>query len=163
MDAKKIGAFIAEKRRDKKMTQMQMGEHLGVTAKTISRWENGNYMPDIALLIPIAELLGVTVNELLMGECSTGETVTEVPFESAIEYTKSRRSLLAKRYVYYFRKHKEQQNNQDVLGHLHECSYVLIHVFGLSAGQVTELERNNFCGLANTDIERKYPEEGYEP
>ena len=68
-----------------------------------------------------------------------------------------------KRYVYYFRKHKEQQNNQDVLGHLHECSYVLIHVFGLSAGQVTELERNNFCGLANADIERKYPEEGYEP
>ena len=102
MDTKKIGAFIAEKRKEKKMTQVQMGERLGVTAKTISRWENGNYMPDITLLIPIAELLGVTVNELLMGECSTGETVTEVPFESAIEYTKSRRSLLAKRYVYYF-------------------------------------------------------------
>ena len=102
MDAKKIGAFIAEKRREKKMTQMQMGEHLGVTAKTISRWENGNYMPDIALLIPITELLGVTVNELLQGECRVGEIEKEVPLASAIEYTKSRNSLLAKRYVYYF-------------------------------------------------------------
>lgn len=102
MNAKKIGAYIAEKRREKKMTQMQMGEHLGVTAKTISRWENGNYMPDIALLIPIADLLGITVNELLQGECILDEMEKEVPFESAIAYTKNRNSLLAKRYVYYF-------------------------------------------------------------
>lgn len=66
------------------------------------------------------------------------------------------------RYVNFFRKYREQEDNQDVLGHLHECSYVLIHIFGLSAGQVTELERNNFCGLSNADIERKYLEEHYE-
>lgn len=102
MDAKKIGHFIAEKRKAKKMTQMQMGEALGVTSKTVSRWENGNYMPDISLLIPIAELLDVTVNELLIGECS-GENVTdETQLTSAIEYTKSRRSFLAKRYVLWF-------------------------------------------------------------
>ena len=102
MDAKKIGSFIAEKRKAKKMTQMQMGEALGVTSKTVSRWENGNYMPDISLLIPIAELLDVTVNELLNGECS-GENVTdETQLTSAIEYAKSRRSLLAKRYVLWF-------------------------------------------------------------
>lgn len=102
MDAKKIGSFIAEKRRAKKLTQMQMGEKLGVTAKTISRWENGNYMPDIALLIPIAELLDVTVNELLMGEVNVEKKSTETPFVSAIEYTKSRNSLLAKRYIFWF-------------------------------------------------------------
>ena len=102
MDAKKIGSFIAERRKDKKMTQMQFGEKLGVTAKTISRWENGNYMPDIALLIPIAELLGVTVNELLIGECNKEKATDETPILSAIEYTKSRQTLLAKRYVYWF-------------------------------------------------------------
>ena len=102
MDAKKIGSFIAEKRKVKKMTQMQLGEKLGVTAKTISRWENGNYMPDISLLIPISDLLGVSVNELLNGECSAEEIKSETPLVSAIEYTKKRQSLLAKRYIYWF-------------------------------------------------------------
>ena len=102
MDAKKIGSFIAERRKSKKMTQMQMGEKLGVTAKTISRWENGNYMPDIALLIPIADLLDVTVTDLLNGECCEIEINKESPLVSAIEYTKNQRAMLTKRYVFRF-------------------------------------------------------------
>lgn len=102
MDAKKIGSFIAEKRKSKKMTQMQMGEKLGVTAKTISRWENGNYMPDIALLIPIADLLDISVMDLLNGECCEIKTNEETPLVSAIEYTKNRKAMLARRYVYWF-------------------------------------------------------------
>lgn len=102
MEARKIGSFIAEKRKAKKMTQMQMGEKLGVTAKTVSRWENGNYMPDISLLIPIAELLDVAVTDLLNGECCEIETNKEAPLVSAIEYTKNQRAMLAKRYVLRF-------------------------------------------------------------
>ncbi len=68
MDTVKIGKFIAENRKNKKMTQEQLAEKLGVTSKTISRWENGNYMPDISLLKPISEELGVTLNDLLSGE-----------------------------------------------------------------------------------------------
>ena len=68
MDTIKIGKFIAENRKNKKMTQEQLAEKLGVTSKTISRWENGNYMPDISLLKPISEELGVTLNDLLSGE-----------------------------------------------------------------------------------------------
>lgn len=102
MEARKIGSFIAEKRKAKKMTQMQMGEKLGVTAKTVSRWENGNYMPDISLLIPLSDLLSVSVNELLKGECGAEESKVETPLISAIEYTKKRQSLLAKRYIFWF-------------------------------------------------------------
>ena len=68
MDVIKIGKFIAENRKKKDMTQEQLAEKLGVTSKTISRWENGNYMPDISLLKPISEELGVTLNDLLSGE-----------------------------------------------------------------------------------------------
>lgn len=104
MDTKKIGRFIAEKRKSKKLTQMQFGEKLGVTAKTVSRWENGNYMPDIALLISVADLLGVTVNELLNGECNCESEESKIgePLVSAIEYMEKRTSLLAKRYVFWF-------------------------------------------------------------
>ena len=68
MSTKKIGKFIAEKRREKSYTQAQLAEMLGVTSKTISRWENGNYMPDLSMLTPLCEVLGIRVEELLKGE-----------------------------------------------------------------------------------------------
>ena len=68
MSTKKIGKFIAEKRREKSYTQAQLAEILGVTSKTISRWENGNYMPDLSMLTPLCEALEIRVEELLRGE-----------------------------------------------------------------------------------------------
>ncbi len=68
MDNKKIGAFIAYHRKKQGLTQEQLGERLHVSNKTISRWENGNYMPDISLLKPLSDELKVSVNELLSGE-----------------------------------------------------------------------------------------------
>ena len=68
MDIIKIGKFIAENRKKKNMTQEQLAEKLGVTSKTISRWENGNYMPDISMLKPLSEELEITLNDLLSGE-----------------------------------------------------------------------------------------------
>lgn len=68
MDSKKIGAFIAVNRKKKGLTQEQLGERLGVTNKTISRWENGNYMPDLSMLEPLSKELEITLNELLAGE-----------------------------------------------------------------------------------------------
>ena len=50
MDQIKIGRFIAALRKESGLTQEQLGEKLGVTNKTISRWENGNYMPDVEML-----------------------------------------------------------------------------------------------------------------
>lgn len=79
MDTKKIGAFIALNRKAKGLTQEQLGERLGVTNKTISRWENGNYMPDLSLIDPLSRELGITVNELLAGE--------SIEQERAVEYS----------------------------------------------------------------------------
>lgn len=68
MDTKKIGAFIAFCRKEKGMTQAELGERLGVTNKTVSRWENGHYMPDLSLLEPLSVALGISLDELLAGE-----------------------------------------------------------------------------------------------
>lgn len=68
MDQEKIGKFIGAMRKRQGMTQEQLGEKLGVTNKTISRWETGKYMPDIDKLQNLSALLGVSVNELLAGE-----------------------------------------------------------------------------------------------
>lgn len=68
MDQIKIGKFIAALRKEKGLTQEQIGEKLGVTNKTISRWENGNYMPDVEMLSLLSKEFGVSINELVSGE-----------------------------------------------------------------------------------------------
>lgn len=68
MDQVKIGKFIAELRKEKNMTQQQLGDKIGVSFKTISKWENGRGMPELSLLKPLSEELGVTINEILSGE-----------------------------------------------------------------------------------------------
>ena len=68
MNQEKIGKFIANLRKEKGMTQEQLGQKLGVTNKTILRWENGNYMPDVEMLSLLSKEFSVTINELITGE-----------------------------------------------------------------------------------------------
>ena len=68
MNQEKIGKFIAKCRKDKKMTQSDLAEKLGVTDKSIGNWENGRNMPDLSLFKPLCDELDITINELLSGE-----------------------------------------------------------------------------------------------
>ena len=68
MDQIKIGAFLKTLRKEKNLTQEQAAEQLGVSNRTVSRWETGTNMPDISLLVEIAELYGVSIPELIDGE-----------------------------------------------------------------------------------------------
>lgn len=68
MDQKKIGGFLRELRNEKNLTQEQLSEILGVTNRSVSRWETGATMPDFDLLIQLSEYFGVGVGELLDGE-----------------------------------------------------------------------------------------------
>lgn len=68
MNQEKIGKFISEKRKELNLTQKELADKLYVTDKTISRWENGNYMPDLSNIIVLSDILGVSTYELLLGE-----------------------------------------------------------------------------------------------
>ena len=68
MDAKKIGTFLRELRKEKGLTQEQLAEVLNVSGRTVSRWETGTNMPDLSVLIQIAEFYEVEVKEILDGE-----------------------------------------------------------------------------------------------
>lgn len=85
MDQIKVGKFIAALRREKGLTQEILGKRLGVTNKTVSRWETGSYMPDIELLIPLGEALGISVNELLAGERLSGDRFRKQADENLVE------------------------------------------------------------------------------
>ena len=68
MNQQKIGAFLKQLRNEKNYTQEQFAEKIGVTRRTVSRWENGNNLPDISVLIEIADFYEVDLRELLDGE-----------------------------------------------------------------------------------------------
>jgi len=68
MDTKKIGMFLKELRKQNNMTQEQLGERLGVTNKTISRWETGNYMPPIESLKRLSDIYIISINEIISGK-----------------------------------------------------------------------------------------------
>jgi len=67
MDAKKTGDFIAEKRKERNMSQRELAQYLNITDKAISKWERGLSFPDITILIPLSEVLNVSIYDLLTG------------------------------------------------------------------------------------------------
>ena len=71
MNQKQIGRYIAEKRRIKNLTQAQLAEQLGISDKTVSKWECGRSMPDYALIQSLCETLDISVSELIEGKESS--------------------------------------------------------------------------------------------
>ena len=78
MDQKKIGSFLRELRKEQGFTQEQFAEKLGVSARTVSRWETGSNMPDISLLPDIADYYDVGISEIIAGERKSDEMNEEV-------------------------------------------------------------------------------------
>ena len=77
MDSQKIGQFIAALRKERNLTQQGLADRLGVTNKAVSKWERGDGLPDISLMTGLADVLGVTVDDLLRGQRSTAEASEE--------------------------------------------------------------------------------------
>lgn len=99
MDQQKIGRFIAQCRKEKSLTQEQLAEHLGISNRSVSRWENGNNLPDISLFQPLCDALEITIEELLDGEHKTNmehksplppHAVTETQLQDYARYLKRR-------------------------------------------------------------------------
>lgn len=88
MNQIKIGKFILNCRKEKGLTQEQLAEKLGVTSKSISRWENGNTMPDYSLLKDLCNELDINVNELLSGEKIKGNDYMNKSEENLIKLRK---------------------------------------------------------------------------
>ena len=78
MNQEKIGKLISDCRKEKQLTQEQLAVQLGVTSKSISKWETGNCLPDASKYKSLCEILGITINELFSGEKLSSETENEV-------------------------------------------------------------------------------------
>lgn len=104
MNQEKIGKFIAECRKGKNITQEQLAEKLGVSNKSISRWENGNTMPDLSILTMLADELDIEVSELLNGERMNKEELVNLrkTVNNVITYSNSEKNKKTSKLNKYF-------------------------------------------------------------
>ncbi|WP_044600331.1 helix-turn-helix domain-containing protein [Candidatus Stoquefichus massiliensis] len=93
MNQQKIGEFISFCRKEKKLTQAQLAEMLGVSDKSISRWENGKTMPDISLYEPLCQLLDIHISELLYAKKMSDDEKTKQGEQSALSLLKTKSQL----------------------------------------------------------------------
>ena len=104
MDLVKIGAFLQTLRKEKNFTQEQLAEQLGVSRRTVSRWETGSNMPDMDILIELSDLYSVDLREILSGERKSeqmNEELKETVLQVA-DYSNEEKSRLVRRMHWLF-------------------------------------------------------------
>ena len=90
MDQIKIGKFIAQRRKQENLTQMQLAERLGITDRAVSKWETGKALPDSSLMLMLCDVLKITVNDLLSGEVVSMDNYQEKSQQMLLEMIKEK-------------------------------------------------------------------------
>jgi len=104
MDLVKAGKFIAALRKEHGLTQEQLGEKIGVSNKTVSRWETGTYLPPAESLLAMSEMFGVSINELLSGKRLSTEEYKAAAEENLKQSIKASSFSLKDKIDFYKRK-----------------------------------------------------------
>lgn len=104
MDLIQIGKFIAELRKEQGLTQEQLGDRVGVTNKTVSRWETGNYLPPADALLLLSEMFSVSINEILSGKRLSEEAYKEAAEENLVQTIKASSFTLKDKIDFYKKK-----------------------------------------------------------
>lgn len=101
MDQIKIGKLIAECRKEKKMTQVELAEKLRVTDKSVSKWETGKCLPDVSLYKDLCDLLGITLNDFFVGEKIEEEKFKEQADKNLFDALENSSFTLKEKIKYY--------------------------------------------------------------
>ena len=99
-----IGTFLSELRKEQGLTQEQLGEKVGVTNKTISRWETGTYLPPADALLIMSDLFSVSINEILSGKRLSAEEYKEAAEENLAQTIKASSFTLKDKIAFYNKK-----------------------------------------------------------
>ena len=122
MNQEKIGRLIAECRKEKRLTQSELAERLGVTDKSVSKWENGKCLPDVSLYKQLCEILGITLNEFFSGEKIQEENYKQVADNNLLNALEHSSFTLQDKIKFYQKKWERE--------HFFELMMVMILVAG---------------------------------
>lgn len=104
MDSERFGAFIAQLRKELGLTQKELADKLNITDKAVSKWETAKGFPDVKLLEPLAQALGVSLVELIQGKHQEADTLTVAEADAALSQAMGQSErVTARRYLKLFR------------------------------------------------------------
>ena len=89
MDLRKIGQYIASKRKEQGLTQVELAEKLGMSNKSVSKWERGVCLPDVSIYTELCDILGISLNEFIAGEDLAEDRIIEKSEENIVDVTKN--------------------------------------------------------------------------
>lgn len=115
MDQVKIGKFIAEKRKEKKLTQEQLAEQLNISKNAVSKWERGLNLPDVSIMQDLCKILEITLNELFIGEKIVDEKYKEVADNNLLNALENSSFTLKEKIDFYKKKWKKEHISKMVL------------------------------------------------
>ena len=115
MEQTKVGKFIAECRKNKKMTQAELAEKLNITDRAISKWETGKGMPDSSIMLELCNELDISVNELLSGEVIKMENYNQKAEENLLEMKKQKEET-----------DKEMLRLEIVIGYISSITFLIL-------------------------------------
>ena len=124
MNMIKTGKFLQELRKEKELTQEQLAEQLGVARRTVSRWETGNNMPDLDILVELSDLYSVDLREILSGERNS-ETMDQELKETVLQvadYSSEEKNKMLRRMHWLF-----------IVGLIGFAAFLVITLLGLEA------------------------------
>ena len=136
MNQKKIGSFLKELRNEKGITQEQFAEVLSVSGRSVSRWETGSNMPDISLLVEIADYFDVSIPEIINGERKSekmNEEVKEVA-EAMSDYATTEKETLIK-----------NVRTHSIIGSIAVIGYIILELTGLNLEHVLFEKVSLYC------------------
>lgn len=139
MDQQKIGSFLQKLRKEKGQTQEEFAEMIGVSNRTVSRWETGSNMPDLSLLVEIADYYDVDIRELFDGERrneDVNKDVKETALKAADYSNEERRWLMKKLHIFSW------------MGIAAFTVFLVFEMMGLAEDGVTETIASVCAGFA---------------
>lgn len=139
MDLIRIGKFIADLRKQQGLTQEQLGEQIGVTNKTISRWETGAYMPPADALLKMSDIFDVTINEILSGKRLSVEEYKQVAEENLTQTIRASSFTLKERIDYFKKKWLKE--------HIAIMVFIGVCIIGISVAGL--IMKNTLVGYAS--------------
>lgn len=122
MDLIQIGKFMAQLRKEQGFTQEQLGNKIGVTNKTVSRWETGTYLPPAEMLLALSDIYSVTINELLSGKRLDATEYKQEAEKNILEISKYSAFSLKDKIDFFTNKWKKE----------HIFEFVVVFIFFLT-------------------------------
>lgn len=115
MNQEKIGKFIAEKRKEEKLTQEQLAEKLNISKNAVSKWERGLNLPDVSIMQDLCKILNITLNELFIGEKILDEQYKEVADNNLLNALEDSSFSLKEKIEFYKKKWRKDHISKIIL------------------------------------------------